>query len=75
MFNRLFNSSRDRVPGSLGLFFDRCQDHTTNLFNGVFWEPPEEESEIRGSCPGFWVDVLRKTARNHVFLVGLEKIS
>ena len=20
-----------------------CQDHTTNLFNGVFWEPPEEE--------------------------------
>ncbi|CAE7573141.1 SBEII, partial [Symbiodinium pilosum] len=33
-------SWHDRVPAWIKLAW---QDHTTNLFNGVFWEPPDEE--------------------------------
>jgi len=33
----------DRVPAWTKLAW---QDHTTNLFNGVFWEPPEEDRYV-----------------------------
>lgn len=33
----------DRVPAWTKLAW---QDHTTNLFNGVFWEPPEEKQYV-----------------------------
>mmetsp|Transcript_58518 Transcript_58518/g.127101 ORF Transcript_58518/g.127101 Transcript_58518/m.127101 type:complete len:808 (-) Transcript_58518:351-2774(-) len=36
-------SWHDRVPAWAKVAW---QDHTTNLFNGVFWEPPQEEQYI-----------------------------
>ncbi|CAK9014954.1 unnamed protein product [Durusdinium trenchii] len=36
-------SWHDRVPAWSKLAW---QDHTTNLFNGVFWEPPEEDRYV-----------------------------